>query len=173
MPALERLARWLRTEPGPLARPVLPWAAILKRLGFDEVRQRGSHKQFRHPDGKGTTVPFHIESRYLAPAVATDRKRHRFHYRCVSRVSVRTSPGDARRCPRSASSARWSIRTGCGSDRFRERRLCQLSPSAVWNERCPAFMVKPDRFYALSESDRQGELFSPDYRVIAIVLNGE
>jgi predicted RNA binding protein YcfA (HicA-like mRNA interferase family) len=24
-----------------------------------EVRQRGSHKQFRHPDGRGTTVPFH------------------------------------------------------------------------------------------------------------------
>lgn len=33
--------------------------AILKRLGFDEVRQRGSHKQFRHPDGRSTTVPFH------------------------------------------------------------------------------------------------------------------
>lgn len=34
-------------------------AAILKRLGFAEVRQRGSHKQFRHLDVKGTTVPFH------------------------------------------------------------------------------------------------------------------
>ena len=34
-------------------------AAILKHLGFTEVRQRGSHKQFRHPDGRGTTVPFH------------------------------------------------------------------------------------------------------------------
>ena len=34
-------------------------AVILKRLGFAEVRQRGSHKQFRHPDGRGTTVPFH------------------------------------------------------------------------------------------------------------------
>ncbi|NIM52623.1 MAG: addiction module toxin, HicA family [Gemmatimonadales bacterium] len=33
--------------------------AILKRLGFEEVRQRGSHKQFRHPDGRVTTVPFH------------------------------------------------------------------------------------------------------------------
>jgi predicted RNA binding protein YcfA (HicA-like mRNA interferase family) len=28
-------------------------------LGFIEVRQRGSHKQFRHADGRGTTVPFH------------------------------------------------------------------------------------------------------------------
>ena len=33
--------------------------AILERLGFYEVRQRGSHKQFRHADGRGTTVPFH------------------------------------------------------------------------------------------------------------------
>ena len=33
--------------------------AILKRLGFYEVRQRGSHKQFRHQDGRCTTVPFH------------------------------------------------------------------------------------------------------------------
>jgi len=34
-------------------------AAILERLGFAEVRQRGSHKQYRHPDGRSTTVPFH------------------------------------------------------------------------------------------------------------------
>lgn len=33
--------------------------AIPRRLGFAEVRQRGSHKQFRHADGRGTTVPFH------------------------------------------------------------------------------------------------------------------
>ena len=34
-------------------------AALLARLGFQEVRQRGSHRQYRHPDGRGTTVPFH------------------------------------------------------------------------------------------------------------------
>jgi len=34
-------------------------ARILTGLGFVEVRQRGSHKQYRHPDGRGTTVPFH------------------------------------------------------------------------------------------------------------------
>ena len=34
-------------------------AAVLERLGFHEVRQKGSHKQFRHADGRGTTVPFH------------------------------------------------------------------------------------------------------------------
>ena len=33
--------------------------ALLEVLGFSEVRQRGSHKQFRHPDGRCTTVPFH------------------------------------------------------------------------------------------------------------------
>jgi predicted RNA binding protein YcfA (HicA-like mRNA interferase family) len=32
---------------------------ILERLDFREVRQRGSHKQYRHADGRGTTVPFH------------------------------------------------------------------------------------------------------------------
>jgi predicted RNA binding protein YcfA (HicA-like mRNA interferase family) len=34
-------------------------ARILERLGFVEIRQRGSHKQYRHPDGRATTVPFH------------------------------------------------------------------------------------------------------------------
>jgi predicted RNA binding protein YcfA (HicA-like mRNA interferase family) len=32
---------------------------ILNRMGFEEVRQRGSHKQFRHVDGRRTTVPVH------------------------------------------------------------------------------------------------------------------
>ncbi len=31
----------------------------LERLGFVEVRQRGSHRQYRHADGRVTTVPFH------------------------------------------------------------------------------------------------------------------
>ena len=34
-------------------------AGILERLGFVEVRRRGSHRQYRHPDGRGTTIPFH------------------------------------------------------------------------------------------------------------------
>ena len=38
----------------------------LKTLGFLEVRQRGSHKQFRHPDGRCTTVPFH-KGRDISP----------------------------------------------------------------------------------------------------------
>ena len=34
-------------------------ARLLGRLGFVEARQRGSHRQYRHEDGRGTTVPFH------------------------------------------------------------------------------------------------------------------
>lgn len=33
--------------------------AILSGLGFSCVRQRGSHMQFRHADGRATTVPDH------------------------------------------------------------------------------------------------------------------
>ncbi|MCY4589374.1 MAG: type II toxin-antitoxin system HicA family toxin [Alphaproteobacteria bacterium] len=33
--------------------------AILAALGFQEVRQRGSHKQFRHQDGRATIIPVH------------------------------------------------------------------------------------------------------------------
>lgn len=32
---------------------------FLEALGFNEIRQRGTHKQFRHADGRCTTVPFH------------------------------------------------------------------------------------------------------------------
>lgn len=43
-------------------------AAILLALGFVEVRQRGSHKQYRHTDGRATTVPFH-GARDIAPSL--------------------------------------------------------------------------------------------------------
>ncbi len=43
-------------------------AALLEKLGFVEVRQRGSHKQFRHADGRATTVPFH-SGRDISPAL--------------------------------------------------------------------------------------------------------
>jgi len=32
---------------------------VLESLGFEEVRQRGFHKQYRHADGRCTTVPYH------------------------------------------------------------------------------------------------------------------
>ena len=41
-------------------------ARILNNLKFIEVRQKGSHKQFRHQDGRSTTVPFH-KGRDISP----------------------------------------------------------------------------------------------------------
>jgi predicted RNA binding protein YcfA (HicA-like mRNA interferase family) len=41
---------------------------ILERLGFVAVRQRGSHIQYRHADGRGTTVPLH-KGRDIAPSL--------------------------------------------------------------------------------------------------------
>lgn len=43
-------------------------AALLGRLGFEEVRQRGSHRQYRHPDGRATTLPFHA-GRDISPTL--------------------------------------------------------------------------------------------------------
>jgi predicted RNA binding protein YcfA (HicA-like mRNA interferase family) len=42
--------------------------AILEARGFTQVRQRGSHKQFRHSDGRCTTVPFH-HGRDISPTL--------------------------------------------------------------------------------------------------------
>lgn len=39
---------------------------LLERCGFTAVRQRGSHVQYRHHDGRGTTVPMH-KGRDIAP----------------------------------------------------------------------------------------------------------
>jgi predicted RNA binding protein YcfA (HicA-like mRNA interferase family) len=41
---------------------------LLEAIGFVEVQQRGSHKQFRHADGRRTTVPFH-KGRDIAPGL--------------------------------------------------------------------------------------------------------
>ena len=41
---------------------------LLTALGFVEIRQRGAHKQFRHPDGRATTVPFH-QGRDISPVL--------------------------------------------------------------------------------------------------------
>lgn len=32
---------------------------VLRRLGFAQVRSRGSHRRFVHVDGRKTTVPVH------------------------------------------------------------------------------------------------------------------
>lgn len=31
----------------------------LRKLGFEQIRQRGSHVFYRHPDGRTTTAPNH------------------------------------------------------------------------------------------------------------------
>jgi predicted RNA binding protein YcfA (HicA-like mRNA interferase family) len=33
--------------------------AIFKKLGFEAIRQRGSHIYLKHPDGRSTVVPLH------------------------------------------------------------------------------------------------------------------
>lgn len=40
----------------------LPYRKVakgLRKLGFEPVRQKGSHVFFRHPDGRTTVVPNH------------------------------------------------------------------------------------------------------------------
>ena len=32
---------------------------VLESLGFELVRQKGSHLFYRHPDGRATVVPYH------------------------------------------------------------------------------------------------------------------
>lgn len=32
---------------------------LLRKLGFEPIRQRGSHVFYRHPDGRTTTLPSH------------------------------------------------------------------------------------------------------------------
>ena len=39
---------------------------ILRKLGFELIRQKGSHCQFKHLDGRQTTVPNH-RGRDLSP----------------------------------------------------------------------------------------------------------
>lgn len=73
-------------SPSPSSIPVLKpreVVRILSTLGFKEVRQRDSHKRFRHADGRSTTVPFH-GGRDLSPillrqiAKDVDLPIHRF-----------------------------------------------------------------------------------------------
>ena len=32
---------------------------ILKSMGFEMIRQKGSHQIYKHPDGRQTVIPFH------------------------------------------------------------------------------------------------------------------
>jgi predicted RNA binding protein YcfA (HicA-like mRNA interferase family) len=43
-------------------------ARLLGCLGFALIRQRGSHRQYAHPDGRRTTLPLH-SGRDLSPVL--------------------------------------------------------------------------------------------------------
>jgi len=42
---------------------------LLLKLGFKEVRQKGSHIFFRHIDGRTTTVPYHTKKDLARPLI--------------------------------------------------------------------------------------------------------
>ncbi len=35
---------------------------VARKLGFQLVRQKGSHARWKHPDGRATTIPIHGDS---------------------------------------------------------------------------------------------------------------
>src|SRR3972149_2084125 len=50
--------------------------ALLERLGFREVRQRGSHRQFRHPDAALRPFPFTRAATSPPPCCARSPKMY-------------------------------------------------------------------------------------------------
>ena len=42
---------------------------LLFQLGFEFQRQKGSHKFYKHPDGRYTTVPHHPEEDLSRPLI--------------------------------------------------------------------------------------------------------
>ena len=42
---------------------------LLLQLGFEKVRQKGSHAFYRHPDGRYTTVPHHKAKLLARPLI--------------------------------------------------------------------------------------------------------
>lgn len=55
------MSRFLMTRLRPL--PFRKVVKILEELGFQCVRQKGSHLFLRHPDGRTTFVPIHKKER--------------------------------------------------------------------------------------------------------------
>jgi predicted RNA binding protein YcfA (HicA-like mRNA interferase family) len=35
---------------------------LAPKLGFEKVRQKGSHARWQHPDGRATTIPIHANA---------------------------------------------------------------------------------------------------------------
>ncbi len=48
--------------------------AILERMGFVAVSQKGSHVKYRHSDGRQTSVPFH-KGRDISPTLLREIAR--------------------------------------------------------------------------------------------------
>ena len=46
---------------------------VLFKLGFERVRQKGSHVFYRHPDGRNTTIPHHSRSDEIVGKVPEKR----------------------------------------------------------------------------------------------------
>lgn len=42
---------------------------LLLKLGFERVRQKGSHVFYRHPDGRTTSVPHHPRRDLARPLI--------------------------------------------------------------------------------------------------------
>ena len=84
---------------------------ILERLGFVEVRQRGSHRQFRQPDGRVTTARFIRAG--TSPRCSCARSARTFAWRRTSSSKLGSSqerpthgPTTLHRLPASAASRR-------------------------------------------------------------------
>jgi len=45
---------------------------VLYHLGFERVRQKGSHVFYRHPNGKTTTIPTSYGERSRSPTFTRD-----------------------------------------------------------------------------------------------------
>jgi predicted RNA binding protein YcfA (HicA-like mRNA interferase family) len=48
---------------------------ILFRLGFEEIRQKGSHRFYKHADGRYTTIPHHPGEDLSRPLIRTILKQ--------------------------------------------------------------------------------------------------
>src|SRR5947208_6524438 len=57
--------------------------ALLVKLGFAAVRQKGSHVFYRHEDGRATTVPNHPGRDLARPLIREDYSRDPFAFRRV------------------------------------------------------------------------------------------
>ena len=68
---------------------------MVKKLGFEPMRQKGSHIRFSHPDGRKTTIPDHGNQDVSRSFVSTFARSHvptfaRSHVPTFSRSNVPT-----------------------------------------------------------------------------------